>query len=264
LPVVPNSAYVSIETVTNLIRAIANDMIYSQAGEILTNDANFMLPLLNDALEWFQNELANHNVDTFTKETLLTPLTPVPGPASTDPATQVFINDTGYFDGVGMHIAPQLQLPPDLYEPLDLWERQTGSQEDFLFMRLCLDGLPSITPGDRFKMWEFRGPDDGLYMPGAIQSNDIRLRYKGTLAMFVSTDDILYFRGGTGPLAYKVVATYMFSKDPEMATQANGEAMLRLNQIITRAERFKQRDTITRRSYGNYTGGRRFYPPRNM
>ena len=50
MPVVPNSAYVSMETVTLLIRAIANDMIYSQAGEILTDEANFMLPLLNDAL----------------------------------------------------------------------------------------------------------------------------------------------------------------------------------------------------------------------
>lgn len=266
MPIVPNSAYVSIETVTNLIRAIANDMIYSQAGEILTDTANFMLPLLNDALDWFQNEVANHGVDSFTKETLLTPLTPVPAPASTDPATQVFVNDTGYFDGVGFHILPQTQLPPDLLVPLDLWERQTGSQENFLHMDLCPDGLPSVVPGSRFRMWEFRGgqgTDDGLFMPGATQSNDIRLRYKGTLAMFVSTDDILYFRGATGALAYKVVAIYMGSKDPEIATQMAGEAMVRLNQIVTRSTRYKQRDTITRQSYGSYTGGRRFYPPRN-
>lgn len=50
MPVVQSSAYVSLETVTLLIRAIANDMIFSQAGEILTDNANFLLPLLNDAL----------------------------------------------------------------------------------------------------------------------------------------------------------------------------------------------------------------------
>lgn len=50
MPIIPSSAYVSVESVTLLIRAIANDMIYSQAGEILVDSANFMFPLLNDSL----------------------------------------------------------------------------------------------------------------------------------------------------------------------------------------------------------------------
>lgn len=259
MPVLPSSAYVSLGTVTTLIRAIANDMIYSPAGEVLTDTANFMLPLLNDALEWFQNEIANHGEDTFTKETILTPLTPVPGSASTDPATQVSVSDTGYFDGVSMHLDPQ--LPPDLLEPTFLWERQTGSQQEYLPMSEMVDGLPSVVPSDRFGVWEYR--QDGLFMPGAIQSNDIRLRYKGSLAMFVSTDDILYFRGGTGPIAYKMVSTYLASKNPDAAKVAADEANMRLSQITMRSARMKQRVTTTRQSYGSQGNGRPFFPPRN-
>jgi len=259
MPVVQSSAYVSLETVTQAIRAIANDMIFSQAGEILTDSANFMLPLLNDALEWFQNEVNNHGVSTFTKETIVTPLTATQVP--TDPGTQVNISDSGYFDGVQLNTQPQQFVPPDLLVPLFLWERQTGSTEDWVEMVERPDGLPSVLPGDRFRIWEWR--QDSLFMPGAVQENDIRLRYTGSLAQFVSVNDTLYFRGATGAIAYYMVSTYLASKNPQASTQAESRATQRLNQIATRSARMKQREPITRRSYGNPTGGYSFIPPRN-
>jgi hypothetical protein len=261
MPVVPDSAYVSLETVTNLIRALANDMIYSQAGEILTDNANFILPLLNDSLEWFVNEMNNSGVMSFTQETLITPLTATPAPQSTDPATQTNISDNGYFDGVGINMGPQLQLPPSLLEPVDLWERQTGSQERFRWMHPVPGGLPSKVPSDRFGMWEWR--QDGIYMPGIIQSNDIRLRFTSTLPQFVSTDDILYFRGATGALAYKTLAAYMGSKDPVAAQTAMGEATMRVGQLTNRSGQQKQTDGVTRISYGRRSRSARFFPPRN-
>lgn len=257
MPVVPSSAFVTVEQVTLLIRALANDMIYSQAGEILTDDANFMFPLLNDALEWFQNEVNNHGVATFTKETVLTPITPI---AVNDPGVQVDVSDTGYFDGVSNFANPQ--VPPDLLVPLVLWERQTGSTEDWVPMAERPNGLPSIMQSSRLGIWEWR-QYDGIYMPGATQSNDIRLRYTGSMAPFVTVNDTIYFRGATGALAYKVVATYMASKNPQAALQADGEANRRLQQLCTRSSRMKQREAITRVSYGSSTGGARFYPPRN-
>src|SRR5579872_6965043 len=118
MPVIPSSAYVSVESVTNLIRAISNDMIYSQAGEILTDTANFMFPLLNDSLEWFQNEVNNHGVTSFEKETFLTGVTAAAFTPANDPGQQVSISDTGYFDGTLDHVSPQ--LPIDLLEPMRL------------------------------------------------------------------------------------------------------------------------------------------------
>lgn len=267
MPVIPSSAYVSIESVTLLIRALANDMIYSQAGEILTDNANFMFPLLNDALEWFQNEVNNHGVDTFVKETYLLQLTPAAFnnldtgiPAPTDPGQQISVSDTGYFDGSVSHVSPQ--LPVDLLVPLRLWERQTGSIENWVDMiDLTTGGLPSSPPGFRFRYWEWR--QDGLYMPGANQENDIRLRYTGSHAVLVTPQDTLYFRGAVGAMAYKVVASYLASKNPQASTLAGQEAIVRVNQICTRSARFKQRTPVSRRSYGRPRGGTNFVPPRN-
>ena len=173
---------------------------------------------------------------------------------------EVNVSDTGYFDGVGMHISPQ--IPPDLYTPLFLWERQTGSTEEWIEMDERPDGLPSTEQGDRLKIWGWFS--DAIYMPGAIQSNDIRLRYTGTHAPFVSVNDTLYFRGATGAIAYKMLAGYLGSKNPTAAQVAAGEAKMRMSQIATRNSRMKQRESVTRRSYGNQRGGNKFYPPRNM
>lgn len=256
MPILGSSAYVSFETVTNLIRALANDMIYSQAGEILTDNANFMAPLLNDALEWFQNEVNNHGVDTFTKETWLTGIGPI---TVNDPGVQVNISDTGYFDGTNNNPLPQ--VPNDLLEPILLWERQTGSTEDWIPMQQIPDGLPSVQQSSRFGIWEWR--EDGIYMLGATQENDIRLRYKGTIAQFVTPQDTLYFRGACGPIAFKMVSNFLISKNPEQAQIAAQEADKRLSQIATRNARTKQREAVTRISYGSPRGRSRFTPPRN-
>lgn len=266
MPVIPSSAYVSLETVTNLVRSISNDTIYSLAGEILTDTANFMFSLLNDSLEWFQNEVNNHGIETFVKETYLLGITPAAFvnldsgiPAPNDPGQQVNISDLGYFDGALSHVSPQ--LPTDLLVPLVLWERQFGSTENWVVMVQRQGGLPSTVPGSRFRIWEWR--QDGLYMPGATQENDIRLRYTGSHATFVTPNDALYFRGATGAIAYKTVATYMGSKNPQAATQAMSEAMSRVIQLCSRSARMKQREYIDRRNYGNPRGGRVFVPPHN-
>src|ERR1700680_3071279 len=259
MPVLPSSSYVSIESVTNLIRAIANDMIYSQAGEILTDNANFMFPLLNDSLEWFQNEMNNHGVTTFEKETFLLAVTPSAFTPANDSGQQVNISDTGYFDGTLSHVAPQ--IPVDLLVPLKLWERQTGANEGWVQMRSIPDGLPSKAPSSRFGMWEWR--QDALYIPRAKQENDLRLRYTGSHAILVTPMDTLYFRGATGTMAYKTVAAYLASKNPQAAQMADGEAKLRLGQLTLRTSRENQRTRYSRRAYGSSRGGPRFRPPAN-
>src|SRR5271157_3945557 len=201
MPSLIDSAYVTVESVTTLLRALGNDMLFSAAGEILTDTQNFMFPLLNEALAEVQGELRNHGVDTFTKETILTPILVV---AIKDPAVQVIVSDTGYFDGSNNYPSPY--VPSDLIEPILLWERQTGSTEDFVPMKQILDGLPSVTQSSRLRIWEWRG--DQIVMPGATQSNDLRLRYKGSQANFVTTNDVLYIRDGAAPVAYFMLKLY--------------------------------------------------------
>jgi hypothetical protein len=259
MPVIPSSAYVSLESVLNLIRAVSNDQIYSQAGEIFTDTNNSAFSLMNDSLEWFQNEVNNHGVKTFEKETFLTGITPAAFVPANDPGQQVSISDTGYFDGTLSHVSPQ--IPIDLLEPLRLYERQTGQTEGWVPMRNMSDGLPSQTPYRRFGMWEWR--QDGLYMPGSIQTNDIRLRYIGSHAVLVTPNDTLYFRGAVGAISYKTVAAYLISKNPDQAKLAMEEAVLRLGQITLRSSRAQQRQVISRKSYGGSRSIFRFRPPSN-
>lgn len=231
-------------------------MIYSQAGEILTDTANFEFVLLNDALEWFQNEVNNHGIDTFRKETFLPNVTAI---AVNDPGIQVNISDTGYFDGANTHALPQ--VPTDLLVPTDLWERQTGSTEQWIWMHPIPDGLPAVVQGSRLGIWEWR--QDAFNMPGATQSNDLRLRYEGSHALLATPQDSLLFRGATGPIAYKMASTYLMSKNPEAATMAAAEAKARIGQLATRNARMKQINSVTRMSYGNTGRGNCFFPPRN-
>lgn len=259
MPVLVTSAYVTVESATNLIRAIINDMLLSTAGEIFTDNANFAFPLLNDSLEWFQNEVNNHGITTFEKETFLTGITPAVFNPANDPGQQVNISDTGYFDGTNNNATPQ--VPVDLLVPLRLWERQTGSSDNWSPMAQRPDGLPSQTPSDRFSIWEWR--QDGLYMPGATQTNDLRLRYTGSHALLATVNDTLLFRGAVGPIAYKTAAVFLSSKNPDAAKAAAAEAIMRVSQLSTRSARMKQREVNSRRSYGSPRSINRFRPPVN-
>lgn len=257
MPVLPSTAYLTVESSTTLARAVVNDMLFSAQGEILTDTAFFTFPMVNDALEWFTNEVNNHGIDTFTKETVLTPILPI---AVNDPGVQVNVSDTGYFDGVDNFESPQ--VPTDLLVPKRIWERQTGTTEQWRPMREILDGLPSICQGDRLGIWEWRS--DAINMPGAVQSNDLRVRYEGSQGTLATPQDVLLFRGATGPIAYKLASVFLFSKNPEAATAAGAEAKLRVGQLATRNARMKQRVTTTRRSYGSQGRcGSSFFIPHN-
>lgn len=246
-----------VETIANLVRAIVNDMLQGSAGEILTDLSPLLFPMLNDSLEWFTNELNNHGVDSFVKETLLLSVTANP---TDDPGTEVFIDDSGYFDGQAASVTPQ--LPTDLLTPLRLWERETGSTENWVPMQgPIMGGLPSIQQSSRLGFWEWR--QDGIYMPGATQTNDIRLRYNGSQGILSSTTDILYYRGAAGPIAYKTASTYLLSKNPAQAQLCAAEAMSRLGQLTTRNSRMKQRQGVSRQSYGSPSSTARFIPPHN-
>ena len=256
MPALADSAYVTVENVATLVRALGNDMLFGPAGEVLTDSQPFMLPLLNEALAKVGAELRNHGVNTFTKETLITPITPI---TVVDPGAQVILSDTGYFDGTNQNPTPF--VPTDLMQPEFIWERQTGSTEHWVRMTEQLDGLPSVVQSLRLAIWEWRG--DQVVMPGATQSNDLRLRYQSRQTDFATTEDVLYIRDGSAPVAYFMLATYELSKNPELATAYEGRGMQRLQQIATANARAKQRVAVTRRSYGNPSGVRSFIPPRN-
>ena len=68
MPVPQTTAYCSVEQVYALARALVNDMLVDQSGEILTDSAPFMFPLLNSAARYFtERKMAEYGVKTFVK-----------------------------------------------------------------------------------------------------------------------------------------------------------------------------------------------------
>lgn len=243
MPVLPTTAYGTVEGIFNEARAIVNDMMFSQSGEILTDTSPFTFPMLNRAATYFENVLINHGMKTFVKETVLSPVLPI---AVNDPGVQVNISDTGYFDGSINHAQPQ--LPTDLQTPLFLWERQTGSTEEWFQMRQVLDGLPSWVQTLRLAIWEWR--QDAIYMPGATQSEDLRLRYTAEVVQFATPNDTVLIRGSQSALASYLAAVFAESRGGVMATNAKATGDDFTLQIARRNTRAQQRVTTTRQPYG--------------
>lgn len=243
MPVLQTTAYGTVEGVLNEVRAIINDMMFNQNGEIFTDTSVFTFPMMNRAAQYFENELINHGVTTFKKETILTPVLPV---TILDPGSQVNISDSGYFDGTINHAQPQ--IPFDLQVPEVLWERATGSTENWVAMAEVVDGLPSTAQTLRLRMWEWR--TDAIYMPGATQSNDIRLRGTFESVNFTTPTDVILIRGCQSALASYVAYVFAESRGSALADKFMVMGKELTLQICRRNTRARQRETLTRRPYG--------------
>ena len=217
------------------------------AGDIFTDPV--LIPFLNIAYEQLQYELANHGVETFIKDNVVLTLTAIAG---ADPSIQVTVSDTGYFDGALNHNPPQ--LPTDLLVPLRIWERTTASSEQFFPMTQRKDGLPSENQQTRLRFWEWRTA--GIVMLGALQSNDIRIRYEAVLPDVVQASDAIQIRAATGTLSFYTAALACGSRgSPAKADfEAQGEGSL--HRMIVRGVRREQHTMHRRRPYRSHRGNR--------
>ncbi|MGH9679842.1 MAG: hypothetical protein ACRD4Y_07810, partial [Candidatus Acidiferrales bacterium] len=127
MPVVGTTAYNSAGQITALVRSLLNDA----AGNLFTDAV--LLPYVNSAYRKAQRALASIQSGSFLTDNVLLV---VPAVAQADASVQVSITDA---------TAPPNQLPPDLLVPVKLWERASGSSDDFIEMTDLTDhdGLPS-------------------------------------------------------------------------------------------------------------------------
>ena len=186
----------------NLSRAIINDMLRTTAGQVLTDVAPFTLPFLNSAIQDLQKALANNGVPAnIYDNVILTPLTAV---ENVDPSVQVYIGPNGYNNGSAISKTPA--LPTNLIVPLLVWQRVTGSGQQFQKVAESHDGIRSQQQGTYFAQWEWR--NDYIWFNGSTSSIDIRVRYKGSIP-YIKTDanfseTVIPIRGGTNALAYGI------------------------------------------------------------
>jgi hypothetical protein len=231
MPVLGTTAYNSAGQITTLVRALLNDA----AGNLFTDGA--LLPYLNSAYRKVQRALENvQSGSQLSDDALLL----VPAIAAADPAARVAITDAS---------APSGQLPSDLLVPLRMWERPAGSGGDFVEMADVTNqgGLPSESQTSTLGCWEWRA--DGIYMLGAIQDTQVRLRYRKAFPDLLDATSPVLIRNAQDVLAYFTAAMASAARGAPQAVRwddAGGDA---LEDLITRATQREQSIGRRRRPY---------------
>lgn len=251
MPILPpfgsGAPYDPTDTVLNFARIIANDCALSLAGNLLADTQPYVYPMLNLAWRKLQDRLGNNAVEEFPQEIIISPITPVDSSVANDPGSQVVLNFQSYFDGFNYNAS--IYLPVDLLVPYKMWERMTGVNQAFIPMIPCSSGLPSVAKTTLNRLWEWRG--DAIYMPGAMQTNDLKLRYKRFLPDIAQTD-------GTNPipiircavaLAYLVIDIFATGRGSTMLQKFQTEKEDAIKQVINTTSRKKQRENFRRRPY---------------
>ncbi len=234
--------------VLRLARAAIADNIENQDGDLLTDDWPQSYDYLNIAYRSIQHELADNGIEANVKQTDLLNVTAT---ASSDPETQVFISQNGYFDGENNHENPK--LPADMIIPLRLYERFSGTQNPFVQVQPAVDGIPVGLPiSQNFRYWDFR--TDAIYMPGATQDNDLRLRYVAYFPELTDANSVVHYRRIAVALAYMTAYVFSQPRGNEEAGSLLSRAQQEIDNIVTQTTRKKQRRGSRRKPYGGRGG----------
>lgn len=248
-PATGATPYDSVSTMLNAARARLNS-VNKIAADIIAANQPFTQQCANNAYRKFQEYLANKGSVRLTDEVIITNLSADVNP---DPAIQVRLDWNGYFNGTTTDNT--IVLPQNMIMPWKLYERQTGVDALFIPMGQILNGLPSIWTQQPFnRVWEWRS--DAIYMSGATQPTDLRIRYHKYLPDFVGTNTVPWYLAqiqitrSTDALSLYFCAEVACARpdlemDPAMFQKSAEDAA---DLVYNRDVRRTQQTTTTRRS----------------
>jgi hypothetical protein len=250
LPPIASAPYDTVETVLKAARVRVNDAIQSIGGDMLTDTQPFTQVMANLAWRKMQNFLANLGFSRARSEAIVPS---VPVVANYDPATQVYLAWSGFYDGNALNTGTV--LPGDCIMPLRVWERVAGSNTGFSEMPMVLDGLPDCSKVSANRTWEWR--NDAMYMPGSTVSMDLRIRYAAYLPDFATIGQVLWYNQPV-PIARCLDALSNYIAAEFAIPRADMDAQTYINEgekaarkIFNREAQAKQRTTATRRAYSS-------------
>lgn len=242
----------------NLFRSSINDDGAGddgpQGGIIATNDAPFTLPFLNNAIQWIYRKLRNIGDPALILDNYL--VLGLPALTGPNPAVQVSLGFLGYFDGFANH--SQWTLPSGAMGIDRLWERLSQTDLNFHPMHPQPGGLSPIQQVSTNRHYEYRG--NALWMPGALESVDLRIRCKITLPPVIGPEiDFLTTYvpviDSEDAIVDRMLVRYARRFAPDQladAKQASDESIFELQQEIVRQ---KQRYENARREFGEAAVG---------
>lgn len=188
--------YPSLQSVCDLFRARINDTANNtsgtgtgsgtQAGLIMPNSNPDLLTILTSACEDTFAELRNVGAPELILDNYVLTGLPVVnsnlGVGVPNPATQVSLSYSGWFDGVQYY--SDWTLPIGLSRMLAVSQRQTGANQDFSPIQHAPNGIPGVMQSQLFSAWEMR--QGALWLNGATQQVDLRLRGRITFPDFLA------------------------------------------------------------------------------
>ncbi len=242
------------QDVLNLARMIANDAQGSIAGQDLADDRPYTWWLLNLCYAKLQNALEDTNVESTTYEEWRVGPLPATSDVS-DPTISSRLGYDGFADGAG-NFYEYPKLPPNLLEPLEVWERPGGSVQQFTPMSQRQGGLRNIMGSGPYRYWEFR--QLGLYFPASAMGNEILIRGIHAMPLFdqpLITDppqppqSIPLARAGLA-LAYMIAAEYQEIRGAANAPVTRAKADKEIAIISNQAAKRSNQSQIRRRGYG--------------
>jgi hypothetical protein len=247
--------YDTLESALNLGRVRMGDAIASLGGDVLTDLQPFTNTMVNSAWRKLQAYLANLGYSRMKKPVVLYGLTAV---TSYDPASWTALTWSSFFNGSGYDIPPTSPvLPQDFILPLKIWERQNGSNAQFIPMEQCVEALPDARKGPFNSYWYWE--NDTLYMPGSIYSMDLRLEYAAYLSDFAANVDGTVIGAQPVPImrAQDALANYFCAEaalgrndvDADPFTLKGDQAA---RMIFNREVAMKQRRPVSRRSFSSH------------
>jgi hypothetical protein len=236
MPVVGSSAYNTAGQITTLVRSLLNDA----QGNLFTDAV--LLPYANSAYRKLQRALGNGGGGGFIQDDVLLVVAAVP---AADASLQVSISDA---------TAAPNQLPTDLLVPLKLWERASGSSDDFSEMVDLTrhGGLPSRLQDVSLNVWEWRA--DGLYFLGATQDVQIRLRYAKAYPDLTDATSAVLIRNAQEAIAYATAALAGWARGSPLAEKWDGAASDAIEDLVVAAVRREQQSSHRRRPFSARSG----------
>jgi len=258
----------SLETIMNLVRSLVND---TQAGltgtpgegQILTDNplvSPFTQPFLNSSIRELYRELRNVGdpqliFDNVIIEGLPILNSPLNGPGGCDPTVQTILSTVGYFDGVRQW--PNFLLPANMLYPTHLWERATGTNDNFESMHQVQDGLPGQQQNQVLGKWEWR--NNNINFMGATTQRDIRMRYYGALPTFFSStldfsSTYVPIFDCTDALAYMTAVKYARMLGSPGLADLLAEYKNQMFQLKNATTRRAQSTNYHRKPFGNSSG----------
>ncbi len=238
------------------------DTLQFISGKMLDFTDSFMQQATNNAWRMMQDCLADLGYSELLNRAIIGSL---PVVATVDPEVQVWLAQRGYFDGVQLWTNPA--LPTDFTHPLYVSERPSGQNAYGWRMEKMVDGITPQAKSVLNRQWEWR--QNAIWMPGALQVNDLIIRYVAYLADFIDVSTSRWyqqplpiFRGSRalGWFIASAIENASVNGDHDLAAAYSQQGESACGTIMNRDVKSDQRVNLRRQSRsgrlegGNYTG----------